>query len=240
MKTYYLIFIALLSPLFLSAQGTLPADPENPFLNLTLNMEVAFPVGPYRDRVNNGALMGKGIGIFYRMKSAPIDLGLRWDGFSYDHIRRPFNGNVQKTKSKIWILAPAIRLEPQTQLPFQPYIEGSLGFHRFFTKTYSYNVGDRIISFLSKNNESSRFDTYRLESDWGRAMGGAIGAYFILEKDYFTALDLQLCFRLSSVGNFLVQSHFGTALEDPIDNYDPARGAMTVVSVKMGVSVFGY
>jgi hypothetical protein len=239
MKKIYLYISLLFFPWYLWGQD-MPMKPYKsmgePLINVVPTLELGFPLGSFKDKIDENGLKGKGIAIFYRMKKAPIDVGLRWDGFSYDHVRRPYSGNVQKTKAKIWNLSPALRLEPETALPFQPYIESFFGFNHFFTKTYTYDVGDRIFN----NDDDSRFDTDILESDWGWSLGSGIGAYFILEKEFYSAIDVQLGFRLSSKGTFLVKNLAGGVQAEPIDNYHREEAALAIISFKVGFSIFGY
>ncbi len=246
MKYACAILFALLTPLLLSAQADEPFDSTysggRAFLDIIPELEIGFPIGDFRNKMDKGAMVGKGISVFYRLKNQPVDVGLRVGDFAYDNVKRNFVDSidgadlVQKTKNKIWIWYGAMRYAPMVDFPIQPYFEGLVGMNRFLTKTFTKEAG----LVLSDDGEDLRFDEANLNSDWVFSYGGAIGFKLILEKTYNTALDVQVGFRSSDVGRFYVKNDLQPVQEEPLDNFDERRGALSVISLKIGISVLGF
>lgn len=209
------------------------------FLNIIPEMEVGFPLADFQDDIDRSVLWGKGISIFYRLRNKPIDIGLRFGDFSYDHVKRIYDGNRQKTKNKIWNWHAAFRFEPILKLPFQPYFEGSLGLNHYRTKTYTKQIGAQLFSILFNQDADTRFDEANLHSDWATNYGGAIGCYFFLSKNHHSAIDVQVGYRSGGEAKFYVEKG-GSLKEDPLDNYVEKEGALSMVSFKIGISLLGF
>jgi hypothetical protein len=242
MKVNCIILIGLLSSLFSFAQENVfpesAASQNREFLNIIPEVEVGFPIGDFQDKIDKGVLWGKGVSIFYRLRNRPIDIGLRFGDFSYDHVKRIYDGNRQKTKNKIWNWHAAFRFEPITKLLFQPYFEGSLGLNHYKTKTYTKQIGAQLFSILFDQNSNVRFDEARLHSDWATNYGGAIGCYFFLNKKHHSAIDVQVGYRSGRSAKFYVEKGGGIE-EEPLDNYEERQGAMSMISFKIGISLLG-
>ncbi len=246
MKSICIIITAFLTPLFLGAQEDTVSDSTytsgRAFLDIIPEIEIGFPIGDFQNKMDRQTILGKGIAVFYRLKNQPVDIGLRYGDFAYDNVKRNFRDSidganlVQKTKNKIWILYGAMRYEPIVDLPIQPYIEGSIGMNRFYTKTFT-KVSNLV---LSNEDNDNRFDEATLNSDWGLSYGAAIGFKLVLEKTYQTALDVQMGYRSSDVGTFYVKKDLPTAQAEPLDNYFERRGALSTLSFKIGISVLGF
>ena len=243
MKTKLITLIVMLISLSSFAQEFNRSNPEYLGARATLNMipeiEIGFAIDDFEDKIERDILIGKGVSVFYRLKKKPIDIGLRIGGFSYDHTTRIYDGNRQKNKNKIWNCHAAFRFEPLLNLPVQPYFEGSLGFNHYKTKTYTKQIGARLLDFIFETDEGGRFNVERLHSDWGTNYGGAIGCYLFLNKEHHSAIDIQVGYRSGSTAKFYVAKG-GTIKEDPIDNYEERESALSLISLKIGVSVMGF
>jgi hypothetical protein len=243
MKTSCIIFFAFLSSLGLLAQEDFFSNPayyqNRASLNIIPEIEIGFAINEFQEKMDKGVLLGKGISIFYRLKNRPIDIGLRFGDFSYDHVKRIYDGNRQKTKNKIWNWYSAFRFEPITKLPFQPYFEGSLGLNHYKTKTYTKQIGAQLLALIFNSDESVRFDEANLHSDWATNYGGAIGCYFYLNKNHNSAIDVQVGYRSGNTAKFYVERGISIQ-EEPLDNYEEREGAMSMVSLKLGLSFFGF
>ncbi len=242
-KIYFILLLGLFSPMYSFAQEDVLPELElyqgRAFLNIIPEMEIGFPFGDFQDKIDRGVLWGKGISIFYRLRNKPIDIGLRFGDFSYDHVKRIYDGNRQKTKNKIWNWHAAFRFEPFTKLPFQPYFEGSLGLNHYRTKTYTKQIGAQLFSILFNQDSDLRFDEDNLHSDWTTNYGGAIGCYFYLNKDHQAAIDVQVGYRSGSTAKFYVKKEISIQ-EVPLDNYEEREGALSMVSLKVGISIMGF
>jgi len=242
MKSICTIILAFLYPLCFYAQEENISEAESSngraILSIIPELEIGFPIGEFKNQIDKGVMLGKGVSIFYRLKKMPIDLGLRFGDFSYDHVRRKFDGKVQKTKCKIWNWYGAFRFEPQIKFPVQPYFEGSLGVNRFYTKTYTKQIGAYFLSVLFDEDIDVRFDKASLNSDWGMTYGSAIGFYYYFDKEYNSALDVQVGFRTSNAGRFYIKNDRSIIQEEPLDNYEERNGAMSMISLKIGLSLF--
>lgn len=207
------------------------------FLELIPELEIGFPIGDFREGMDRVIMVGKGVSVFYRFKDKPIDLGVRFGDYSYDHLTREFTDFdgidlVQKTKNKIWIWYGAMRIEPKLNLPFPLYFETAIGWRRYYTKSFFREEG----TF----SENDRFDRFTVHSEWGAVYGGAIGVKIILEKDYNTSLDIQLGFKQSGTGVYHIHNGNDEILEAPLDNLIRQRSDLSLLSLKIGLSLLGY
>lgn len=243
MKINCIILIGLLSSLYSLAQENILPKSElyqsRAFLNIIPEMEIGFPIGDFQNKIDKDVLWEKGISIFYRLRNKPIDIGLRFGDFSYDHVKRIYDGNRQKTKNKIWSWHAAFRFEPITKLTFQPYFEGSLGLNHYRTKTYTKQIGAQLFSILFNQDSDLRFDEDNLHSDWATNYGGAIGCYFYLNKNHQSAIDVQVGYRSGGTAKFYVKKNISIQ-EEPRDNYEEREGALSMVSLKIGISIMGF
>jgi len=244
MKTITFLFIFGLSPLFIFAQDSLDFEPsyvgDRAFLDIVPEMEIAFPLGDFHSKIGKNVMPGKGMSIFYRLKNQPVDIGLRLGDIPYDNVKRNFQDSldgvdlVQKSKNKIWLWYGVVRYEPAIDFVVQPYFEASFGFNRYFTKTFTKEAN---VVFTNEEDNNPRFDRATLNSDWGRTYGGAVGVKIILEHESNTALDLQVGYRSSDVGGFMIKNDLREVQVEPIDNFEERRGALSLVSLKIGLSV---
>lgn len=243
MKVYFIILIGLLNYINSLAQEDTQPELEayqgRAYLNILPEFEIGIPIGDFKDNIDKDVLWGKGISVFYRLRNKPIDVGLRFGDFSYDHVKRIYDGNRQKTKNKIWNWHLAFRFEPILNLPFQPYFEGSLGLNHYRTKTYTKQIGAQLIALVFNEDEDLRFNEDNLHSDWSTNYGGAIGCYFYLNKNQQSAIDVQLGYRSGGIAKFYVKKE-GEVQEVPLDNYEEREGALSMVSLKIGISIMGF
>ena len=209
------------------------------FLDVIPEIEVGFPIDDFASAIDRPVLIGKGVSIFYRLRNLPVDIGVRFGDFSYDHLTRRFTDVdgirlVQKTKNKIWVWYGAVRVEPKFNLPIPVYFEGAIGWRRFYTKTFFRERGGIPL----ENGQS--FDRATLNSDWSGVYGGAIGIKIPLEKNYGTALDLQIGFKRSNTGEFYKDNNSSAVAEDPLNNLELQRSGLSILSLKIGISLLGY
>ena len=216
-------------------------SPGRAFLDIVLELEMGFPLADFKSEMDKGMMIGKGIGVFYRLKKMPMDLGLRFGDFAYDNVRRKFTDAdgidlVQKTKNKIWVWYGAVRIEPKATHALNIYFEGALGWRRYYTKVFS---KETCCSF-GGGDEDNRFDKATLNSDWALVYGGAVGTKIILEKKFNSALDLQIGFKQSNPGRFYIHNGSLQVATEPIDNLIERKAEFSMLSIKLGISLLGY
>ncbi|MCB0652398.1 MAG: hypothetical protein KDC85_14065 [Saprospiraceae bacterium] len=239
-KIFPIFLLLLFSVWDMQAQEEADTEPvfsaDEPIFDLTVEMEMGFPIRDFKHKIDKGVLWGKGIGLFYHFEAVPVEAGLRFGGFSYDHTRRKFDSGlaVQKTKNKIWIWTAVIRGEPDFNLPFKIYFEGTLGLRRYYSHTYSKYYGSAL---FSDEDDDGRFDEAKLNSDWGMVYSGAVGVKILLEKNYGSALDFQFGLKQSRSGYFLVRNDLSQVQEEPIDNYNEEVGSLSMLSFRIGLSL---
>ena len=122
----------------------------------------------------------------------------------------------------------------------RPYLEGSAGFQRFFTRTYTKERGFTITFFEEDSDVNPRFDKQTLHSDWGWTMGGTAGLKIILGQKYQSALDLQIAYRQGAAGRFYIRNAGANVEPEPLDNFDRRRAALSMVSFKIGFSILAF
>lgn len=216
------------------------------FLDLVPEFEVAFPVGEFSADINRDVMVGKGIGVYYRFERQPVDVGIRFTGFTYDKMRRNFRDSidnfraVEKTKHKIWLLQGVVRFEPPINTTAILFLEGAVGWRRFYSKSFS---RERFLVIETSSNEdvtAGRFNRITHNSDWGAAVSASMGAKFILEYSWKTALELKLCYHWGVSGDFLIRNDLEVVQEDPFENLEERHAPLTMFSLKIGLSFLGY
>lgn len=241
MKKFYLLFLFGISFSALPAQpDTIPPDlPKDRELHrsrfsLALDLILGFPAGHFKSEIGLGIMPGKSIGLLCRLGNTPVELGMRFSAYSYDHIRREFEDSyVQKTKNKIWFWNGAVRYSHPTTSPLSFYMEGSMGWRRYYTKTYSKETG--ILALFSKGDDNPRFNQKKLHSEWDLVFGGAIGMSYRLKENLASSVYAQLGFDRSHPGDFYARITDAPIQEDPLTNYTRKHAALTMISVKVGV-----
>lgn len=239
-KIFPIFLLLLFSVWNMQAQEESDTEPvlsaDHPMFDLTVEMETGFPIRDFKTKIDKQVVWWKGLGLFYHLETVPVVAGLRFGGFSYDHVKRKFDSGlaVQKTKNKIWIWTAVIRGEPDFNLPFQIYFEGTIGVRRYYTHTYSKYYGSAL---FNDEDDDERFDEARLNSDWGMVYSGAVGVKILLEKNYGSALDFQFGLKQSRSGYFLVRNDLQQVQEEPIDNYYEEVGSLSMLSFRVGLSL---
>ncbi len=219
---------------------------ERAFLDLVPEFELGFPVGEFATDINRDALVGKGIGVYYRFARQPLDIGVRFTGFTYDKMRRDFRDTIvnfnafEKTKHKIWLLQGVVRFEPPLNTSTILFLEGAAGWRRFYSKSFSQEEG--LVRYLIDADLAAmdRFDRITHNSDWGTAISAAVGAKFILEQTRKTALEIKLCYHWGVSGDFMIRNDLDDIQDDPFDNLQERHAPLTMFSLKIGLSFLGY
>lgn len=212
---------------------------KHAFLSFEPYVDVNFPVFDFQEKINESVVLGKSIAVFGRSKKYPIDVGIRFSDIPYHKISRVYVDSfdnaeiVQKSKSKVWNIMAVLRFEPKVKFPLQPFIEGSFGANRFFTKTFSRE--NNLV--ITDDNINPRFDEANLISDWGIGYGAAVGTTIVLEKTYNTALNVQAGFQSSTLGRYFVKNEVDEVLENPPDNFTERSGSLSVFFIRIGLSV---
>jgi hypothetical protein len=206
-------------------------------------VEITFPTGAFRSKFD-GWPLGKGIGIYYRLKKYPVNIGLRFGDLVIDRMKRTIQDTLdgdnfptdlrEIVKSRVWIWYGAVRFEPLVRLPFQPYFEGAFGPQRFFTRRRLREAG---ISLSSDDDDSGDIVREALHSDWGWAFSGAAGIKISLYKNYLNSLDFQVGYRQGTSIEFHVKTGDSINVTDPLDNFELRESPVSMVFFKIGVSV---
>ena len=219
---------------------------ERAFLDMVPEFELAYPVGEFAADINRDVLVGKGIGMYYRFARQPVDVGVRFTGFTYDKMRRRYRDTidnfpaVQKTKHKIWLLQGVVRFEPPLNTSTILFMEGAAGWRRFYSKSFSRERN--LIDLTTDENTQllERFDRVTHNSDWGAAISTSVGAKFILEQTWKTALEVKLCYHWGVSGDFMIRNDLEEIQDDPFENLEEQHAPLTMFSLKIGISFLGY
>ena len=205
-------------------------------------MEITFPVGAFRNQFD-GLPVGKGIGIYYRLKKYPVNVGLRFGDLVIDRMKRNFQDTLdgedfptdlrEILKSRVWIWYGAVRFEPVLPLPFQPYFEGALGPQRFFTRRRLRETGIRF----GEDEDSGDIVREALHSDWGWAFSGAVGMKISLYRNYLNSLDLQVGYRQGTTAEFHVKTGNSRNLPDLLDNFELKESPVSMIFFKIGLAI---
>ncbi|TNE58450.1 MAG: hypothetical protein EP344_09990 [Bacteroidetes bacterium] len=242
MKHLFPLFLVIISSFGLLAQtDTVTAPPVVDYsprrtpVMLEFDLGMGFPAGHFRSEIDRGVLFGKSISLLLQMRDFPLEIGFRFAGFSYDHVRRRYDsGNyVQVTKNKIWLWRGIFRFEQQLRHPIAFYLEGTLGWRRYYTKTYSKETG--FLVFLSDREDNTRFDKRKLHSEWGPAYGGAIGIRYRFREETASGAFIQVGYDHSRAGDFYARTGNLPEQEDPLSNYTRNHAALSMLTVKIGL-----
>lgn len=235
-----------LSALLAQSEDAYQEAATRAFLDIVPEFEVGLPVGEFAADLNQDALVGKGIGVYYRFARQPLDFGVRFTGFTYDKMQRNYTDSLddfkafEKTKNKIWLLQGVLRFEPPLNTSTILFLEGAAGWRRFYSKSYSRERG--LVADISGSEEGwkQRFNRITHNSDWGTAVSAAVGAKFILEHARKTALEIKLCYHWGVSGDFLVRNDLSEVQEDPLENLEEHHAPLTMFAVKIGLSFLAY
>ena len=218
-------------------------------MELLPEIEFAFPVGFFRNKYD-GVPMGKGIGIYYRLKKYPVNIGLRFGDVLMDKMKRSIqdtlNGDNFPTdlreivKSRAWFWYGAVRFEPVLPLPVQPYFEGTLGPQRFFTRRRLREAGITISTDEDDPVVPDDLSREALHSDWGWAFSGAVGVKISLYRNYMNSLDLQLGYRQGTTAVFHVKTGNSAGVADPLDNFELRRSPVSMLFFKIGFAILAF
>ena len=122
-----------------------------------------------------------------------------------------------------------MHLEPQVNLPFQPYFRGQLGFNHFFTVS-------RLIDPEIDDNPLERFVD---DNAWGVSYGGLVGFLIPLDKNWHYMLDLKGTYLRGSRSSYY--SKLATdvnIVEDSIEAFELQESVVDMIGLSIGVLIF--
>lgn len=133
-----------------------------------------------------------------------------------------------KTNSNLWSTHLLLHLEPQMNLPFQPYVSGQLGFNHFFTVS-------RLVDPEIDDNPLERFVD---DNSWGVSYGGSVGFLIPLDKDWRTMLNLKGTYLRGSRSSYYSKLSDVDVMEDSIEAFELQESVVDMIGLSIGVLVF--
>jgi len=231
MKKYLLFALLSLSLLSLKAQDeTISEEKTKNKATANLNAFAGIPMGAFKEKQ---AEIGFGLGgnvLFEVRKPISIGFDFGWQKYDsdseffieFDELGNPFDIK-EETSNHILGLNGLIHIEPDMNFFLQPYVEGTFGLNRFYTKT--------VLTDVSTNEE---FNTINNHSDWAVSYGGALGILINLRQELLF-LDLKCAYRLGNTAEYY------TRIEDanfqiPLSNFEKKTSPTNMLMPQIGIT----
>jgi len=231
MKKYLLFLLFTLSFLSLHAQDEIGVETKTKNkATANLNGFAGIPIGVFKERQNKTGFGWGGNVLFEVRKPVSIGFDFTWQEYDdesdffieFDEFGNAFD-TEEETSHHILGLNGLIHLEPEVNFFIQPYLEGTFGFNRFYTKT--------VLTDAATDEE---FNTTNNHSDWALSYGGAAGILINLKQNLLF-LDLKCSYR---VGN---TAEYYTRIEDanfsvPLNNFEQKISPTNMLLPQIGIT----
>ena len=149
MKQFLLSFAILLIPFFLFTQDDFEEDYGEELMEeeiligyINANFQIGFPVEAFRRNLDHPGYGGGGL-FTIKLAGGPIWVGGEISAMVYEYESQEFTANIGgflqdyelRTNSNIFLAHAFIRIQPNWNRTFQPYLDGLIGIKNLFTRT---------------------------------------------------------------------------------------------------------
>ena len=211
------------------------ADPGFPQILFNARFQMGVPLGVFSDRLDDELAVGGGGALLFPLGNKPLWVGFDVSWMQFDHetleytelidgLQIPFSW---RASNNLLMYYGFLRYKPQVNLPVQPYLEGWIGWNRFYTR-----------SVITDEDLDEVVETDREHKDWTIGYGGAAGLEIILSYEFGIALDLRaLYLRSSAVDFYGRRSPEPATFDDPLEVFELRNSSASMILPMIGVTV---
>jgi hypothetical protein len=200
-------------------------------------LQFGIPMDAFRENLTNTGV-GGGFSLLFRWGQLPVYLGMDVGIMKYDgeailqriNIAGFFKDYELRTKNNILTAHLALRLQPESTWPVQPYLEGMFGTKGLFTVT---NLVDITI------NGTEIVDSNTDESDFAFSYGISGGFGFYVFGNDGIGIDLKCTYLPGGNASYLVRRNDLTVgmISDPLDAFEKKNSPTTLLVPQIGITI---